>query len=81
MNSKGCSKKQDTKLNTYDRLCDVPDAANATEAATANPPPQRNTRGERSGADCPAGASEIAAMMDAAKSSRSGKAAPRMVSP
>ncbi len=31
MNSKGCSKKQDTKLNTYDWLCDVPDAANATD--------------------------------------------------
>ena len=31
MNSKGCSKIQDNKLNTYDWLCDVPDAENATD--------------------------------------------------
>ena len=31
MSSKGCSKRQNTKLNTYDWLCDVPDAANATD--------------------------------------------------
>jgi len=31
MGSKGCSKKQDNKLNTYDWLCDVPDAENATD--------------------------------------------------
>lgn len=36
MNSKGCSKKQDTKLNTYDWLCDVPDAANATDYVVIN---------------------------------------------
>ncbi len=27
----GCSKRQNNKLNTYDWLCDVPDAANATD--------------------------------------------------
>lgn len=31
MGSCGCSKKQDNKLNTYDWLCDVPDAENATD--------------------------------------------------
>ena len=31
MSGKGCSKRQNTKLNTYDWLCDVPDAANATD--------------------------------------------------
>lgn len=31
MSCKGCSKKQDTKLNTYDWLCDVPDAEHATD--------------------------------------------------
>lgn len=31
MNKKGCSKIQNNKLNTYDWLCDVPDAANATD--------------------------------------------------
>ncbi len=31
MGSKGCSKRQNNKLNTYDWLCDVPDAENATE--------------------------------------------------
>ncbi len=31
MGKKGCSKIQNTKLNTYDWLCDVPDAANATD--------------------------------------------------
>lgn len=31
INCKGCSKVQDNKLNTYDWLCDVPDAANATD--------------------------------------------------
>ena len=31
MSEKGCSKRQNTKLNTYDWLCDVPDAANATD--------------------------------------------------
>lgn len=31
MNIKGCSKRQNTKLNTYDWLCDVPDAAGATD--------------------------------------------------
>ena len=30
MGKKGCSKIQNTKLNTYDWLCDVPDAENAT---------------------------------------------------
>ena len=31
MSKKGCSKIQNNKLNTYDWLCDVPDAANATD--------------------------------------------------
>ncbi len=31
MNSKGCNKKQDSKLNTYDWLCDLPDAQQATK--------------------------------------------------
>lgn len=31
MCKKGCSKIQNNKLNTYDWLCDVPDAANATD--------------------------------------------------
>lgn len=31
MGRKGCSKVQNTKLNTYDWLCDVPDAENATD--------------------------------------------------
>lgn len=31
MSGKGCCKKQDHKLNTYDWLCDVPDAGNATD--------------------------------------------------
>lgn len=31
MSGKGCSKRQNTKLNTYDWLCDVPDAENATD--------------------------------------------------
>ncbi|MEG0647614.1 MAG: regulatory iron-sulfur-containing complex subunit RicT [Bacteroides sp.] len=31
MGKKGCSKVQDSKLNTYDWLCDVPDAENATD--------------------------------------------------
>jgi len=31
MGSKGCSKRQNNKLNTYDWLCDVPDAENATD--------------------------------------------------
>lgn len=31
MSEKGCSKRQNTKLNTYDWLCDVPDAENATD--------------------------------------------------
>lgn len=31
MNSKGCSKIQNNKLNTYDWLCDIPDAENATD--------------------------------------------------
>lgn len=31
MGKNGCSKKQDNKLNTYDWLCDVPDAENATD--------------------------------------------------
>ncbi|MDD4115491.1 MAG: regulatory iron-sulfur-containing complex subunit RicT [Massilibacteroides sp.] len=31
MSAKGCCKKQDHKLNTYDWLCDVPDADNATD--------------------------------------------------
>jgi len=30
MNKKGCSKKQDSKLNTYDWLCDIPEAEQAT---------------------------------------------------
>ncbi len=30
MNPKGCSKKQDTKLNIYDWLCDVPESGQAT---------------------------------------------------
>lgn len=31
MGEKGCSKRQNTKLNTYDWLCDVPDGLNATD--------------------------------------------------
>lgn len=31
MGKKGCSKIQNTKLNTYDWLCDVPNAENATD--------------------------------------------------
>lgn len=31
MNSKGCSKKTDQKLDTYDWLCDIPEATNATD--------------------------------------------------
>ena len=31
MSCKGCSKRQDHKLNVYDWLCDVPDAENATD--------------------------------------------------
>ena len=31
MGKKGCSKIQNNKLNTYDWLCDVPDAVNATD--------------------------------------------------
>ncbi len=31
MSGKGCCKKQDHKLNTYDWLCDVPDAEKATD--------------------------------------------------
>lgn len=31
MNQKGCSKKQDSKLNTYDWLCDLPDVQQATK--------------------------------------------------
>ena len=31
MSDKGCTKKQDNKLNTYDWLCDVPDSINATD--------------------------------------------------
>ena len=31
MKKKGCSKVQNSKLNTYDWLCDVPDAENATD--------------------------------------------------
>ena len=31
MGCKGCSKRQDHKLNVYDWLCDVPDAENATD--------------------------------------------------
>ncbi|MDH6305474.1 cell fate regulator YaaT (PSP1 superfamily) [Parabacteroides sp. PF5-5] len=31
MGRKGCSKVQNNKLNTYDWLCDVPDAENATD--------------------------------------------------
>ena len=31
MGKKGCSKIQNNKLNTYDWLCDVPDAANASD--------------------------------------------------
>lgn len=31
MGKKGCSKIQNNKLNTYDWLCDVPDAENATD--------------------------------------------------
>ena len=31
MGKKGCSKIQNNKLNTYNWLCDVPDAANATD--------------------------------------------------
>ncbi len=30
MTDKGCSKKQDTKLNVYDWLCDIPEAEQAT---------------------------------------------------
>jgi Uncharacterized homolog of PSP1 len=31
MTTKGCSKKQDNKLNTYDWLCDIPEAEQATD--------------------------------------------------
>lgn len=31
MRAKGCSKIQNNKLNTYDWLCGVPDAENATD--------------------------------------------------
>ena len=31
MNSKGCCKKQDDKLNTYDWLCDIPESQEATQ--------------------------------------------------
>ncbi|MDH6533407.1 cell fate regulator YaaT (PSP1 superfamily) [Parabacteroides sp. PM5-20] len=31
MGEKGCCRKQNNKLNTYDWLCDVPDAENATD--------------------------------------------------
>ncbi|OAV75686.1 hypothetical protein Barb7_00685 [Bacteroidales bacterium Barb7] len=31
MGQKGCCKRQNNKLNTYDWLCDVPDAENATD--------------------------------------------------
>jgi cell fate regulator YaaT (PSP1 superfamily) len=31
MGAKGCSKKQDNKLNIYNWLCDIPDAENATD--------------------------------------------------
>ncbi len=31
MGEKGCSKRQNTKLNTYDWLCDVPDGLNTTD--------------------------------------------------
>ena len=31
MGCKGCSKRQDNKLNTYDWLCDVPDAEGSTD--------------------------------------------------
>ena len=31
MNSKGCSKKTDQKLDTYDWLCDIPESFNATD--------------------------------------------------
>ncbi|MGL5562846.1 MAG: regulatory iron-sulfur-containing complex subunit RicT, partial [Tannerellaceae bacterium] len=31
MKSKGCSKVQNNKLNTYDWLCDIPEAKNATD--------------------------------------------------
>ena len=31
MSAKGCSRIQNNKLNTYDWLCGVPDAENATD--------------------------------------------------
>lgn len=31
MGSKGCSKRQNTKLNTYDWLCDIPESEQATD--------------------------------------------------
>ena len=31
MGTKGCSKIQNNKLNTYDWLCDIPEAENATD--------------------------------------------------
>ena len=31
MGCKGCSKRQNNKLNTYDWLCDVPDAEGSTD--------------------------------------------------
>jgi len=31
MNSKGCSKRQNQKLNTYDWLCDIPESEQATD--------------------------------------------------
>lgn len=31
MNSKGCNKKQDNKLNNYDYLCDIPESKYATD--------------------------------------------------
>ena len=31
MNSKGCSKKTDQKLDTFDWLCDIPESSSATD--------------------------------------------------
>ena len=48
MSDKGCTKKQDNKLNTYDWLCDVPDSINATDfVEVQDPVGERRHRGGR----------------------------------
>ena len=39
MGTKGCSKIQNNKLNTYDWLCDIPEAENAGESRHGSPLP------------------------------------------